>query len=140
MERNYENGMTFFEKANYDNLLKEIGTRAKAGDPDAKEDAIFFEQNVANFHEYVRAVDLSETHIKMAYFRLEGDELRWQIESFDRQRRSAHEAAITSLKALNRIAKFYGVPSMFTGDIDNRHQIADFCLDITVQIFKDRTL
>ena len=40
----------------------------------------------------------------------------------------------------NRLAKFYGLPKIFLGNINDRYEVADFCLDVVTQVFEARTL
>ena len=60
------------------------------------------------------------------------------IEDYDTKRHNAHENAILSVTLLNRLADQYDTVLPFTGDITDRHQVADFCLEITAWLFLDR--
>ncbi len=50
------------------------------------------------------------------------------------------EAAIVNVRLVNRLAQLYGVAPLFTGDDKERLQVADFCLDVVVQIFQNRMM
>ena len=62
-----------------------------------------------------------------------------EIEKLDHNRRAHHERAIIGVKRLNRFAEMEGVEKIFTGDVEDRYAIADFCRDVTVEMFDDRT-
>lgn len=65
---------------------------------------------------------------------------REMITRYDRRRHDAHEEAIANVRLVNRLAEMYGVAQLFTGDDQERLQVADFCLDVTVQIFQNRMM
>lgn len=89
---------------------------------------------------YVKDVDVGETQIKRVYATLEGDELREAVMNIDRRRRNYHEAAIASCKMINRFAHASGVNDIFVGNVDDRYQVADFCLEITSTLYQNRRL
>lgn len=93
---------------------------------------------VSDFTSYVKDVDIGEQQIRLAYATLDGDELRERVANIDARRRSRHETAISSARVLNKIAEIYGVSAIFTGDFGDRLQVADFCIDITVELFENR--
>ena len=92
------------------------------------------------FTSYVKTVDDGETFIRFAYATMEGNALRVAVENADRTRRNAHESAIAMVSILNRMAAKRGVPMVFNGDINDRLQVADFCLEIIVKVFQARKL
>ena len=55
-------------------------------------------------------------------------------------RHDAHEAAIENVCLVNRVAELYGAGPLFTGDDQNRPEVADFALDVVVQIFQNRIM
>ena len=70
----------------------------------------------------------------------EGDEYREMVSRYDRNRHNAHEDAIANVRLVNRLATMYDSEPLFTGDDQERLQVADFCLDVTVQIFQNRIM
>ena len=58
--------------------------------------------------------------------------------SYDARRHNAHEKAISSVKIINRLAEIHGVGTVFTGDTADRHQVADFCIEIAGWLFTNR--
>lgn len=93
---------------------------------------------VESFTSYVKDVDVGEQQIKLAYATMDGDELRQRVTAIDARRRRHHEDAISNVKLLNRLAEIYQISAIFTGEIEDRLQVADFCLDITVELFEAR--
>lgn len=138
MTRNYE-GKKFFNYSSYRQLCGETGALLKKNAPNAQKMMDTIEKHCASaFFNYVTTVDMGETRITIAYGRLDGEDLRDAIQTIDSGRHAAHEAAIVGCSVLNRMAMANGFDPIFTGDLDNRLQIADFCLEFTTEIFKGR--
>lgn len=97
------------------------------------------ESDMRALGEYVYAVHMMETALPIIRINYEGQELRDRIEKLDHNRRTHHERAIIGVKRLNRFAEMEGVEKIFTGDVEDRYAIADFCRDVTVEMFDDRT-
>lgn len=128
-----------FHFDNYSKLIEVMGAKVK--DKTADSDGISLVKNaVASFIHYVKTVDEGETAKRIAYACSEGAELRASVETIENTRHTAHEAAIANVSILNRIAAMYGVEPIFTGDVTNRLVIAAFCLEVTTQIFQNRSL
>lgn len=92
------------------------------------------------FDGYVGAVCESELERPVSKKRYDGDNLRSDLERIDAYRHAAHEAAISAIKQLNRLSERFDVPSLFEGDINDRIQVAEFCMMFTKEIFDDRIL
>lgn len=129
MEKNII-GKRFFDMA----AFQVLSSKASA-EPD---DLEIIQDAVDSFTSYVKDVDVGEQQIKLAYATLEGDELRQRVTAVDARRRRNHEKAISNAKMLNRLAEIYQVSAVFTGNFDDRLQVADFCLDVSVEIFESR--
>lgn len=97
------------------------------------------ESDMKALGEYVYAVHMMETSLPIIHINYDGQELRSRVEKLDRNRRDHHDRAIMGVKRLNRFAEMEGVEKIFTGDIEDRYAIADFCRDATVEMFDDRT-
>ena len=136
MERNYE-GVSYF---NYDAYLSLADKIKHSDSPDAANDLDALNDAMTSFREYVNKVDAGEQQIKLAAIRFEGDEYREMVSLYDRNRHNAHEDAIANVRLVNRLAQLYSVDPLFTGDDHNRLQIADYCLDIVVQLFQNRMM
>lgn len=127
-----------FSFENYEKLSAALGAAAKTGDYDAQQDSRDFAKACESWHEYVLNVDMSETQIRLAYARYEGAELRDRVSHYDSMRRAYHERAIANTSLVNNMAKFYGIGKIFLGDSADRYDVADFCLQITNEIFQKR--
>ena len=136
MERNYE-GMSFFNYNAYVELADKIKT---SGSEDAADDLEALNDAMTSFREYVNKVDAGEQQILLAAVRFEGDEYREMVSRYDRNRHNAHEDAIANVRLVNRLATMYDSEPLFTGDDQERLQVADFCLDVTVQLFQNRIM
>lgn len=105
-----------------------------------KEDEDFLDailENMSRIVRYVDAVTAMEYQIPIIYARYEGEEVRDKIQNLDSRRRTAHEAAIVAVAQLTRWAKVKEVSPMFDGDVTNRYEIADFCMDLVKEFFKE---
>ena len=129
MEKNIT-GKRFFDMS----AFQMLSSRASE-EPD---DLEIIKDAVDSFTGYVKDVDVGEQQIKLAYATLDGDELRQRVTAVDARRRRNHEKAISNARMLNRLAEIYKVSAIFTGDFNDRLQVADFCLDISVEIFESR--
>ena len=93
-----------------------------------------------SFVDYVSGVGEAELSTKMAYAALEGKELQAKVEEMDSFRHTRHEEAIANVLLVNRLAAIYNTVPVFTGDESDRLQIADFCLEVTTYLFRNRKL
>lgn len=138
MTYNYKNAK-FFNYENYRTLCAKIGEGLKSNAPNAERIHDLVENTCAQtFLDYVKTVDMSETRIIIAHNRLEGEDLRDAVETIDRGRTAVHNAAAEACNIINRMAAANGVEPVFTGNSSDRLQVADFCLEFTVEIFKNR--
>ncbi len=136
MERNYA-GMNYFDYEAYLSLagkIKASVTEYASDDLEALNDAM------TSFRDYVNKVDAGEQQILLAAVRFEGEEYREMVSRYDLNRHNQHETAITNVRMVNRLAKAYGTPPLFTGDDSERLQVADFCLDVVIKLFHNRML
>lgn len=97
------------------------------------------ESDMRALGEYVYAVHIMETSLPIIRVNYAGQELRDRVEKLDHNRRAHHERAIMGVKRLNRFAEMEGIENIFTGDVNDRYAIADFCRDTTIEMFDDRT-
>ena len=93
-----------------------------------------------SFHSYVHTVVKNETKFLLQSGNLEGQEYRDAVSQYDSDRHSAHEKAIGDAKLINRLASQKGVPPVFTGDDTQRHQVADFCLELDRYLLQNRRM
>ena len=119
--------MPYFNHEVYEALLKKTRAAEKKDDleiiRDATEDCLRYVQTVCDGENRLNTEDEPD---------------RNTIEDYDTKRHNAHENAILSVTLLNRFADQYGIALPFTGDIADRHQVADFCLEMTAWLFRER--
>lgn len=123
------NGKKFLNSGSYFQLLK------LEKDPDVLE---YIEDTVKTCTDYVQRVDMMETQLITARFRMDQERYQSFIVDIDAQRRRCHNDAISSMGFLNRTAQSHGLDPIFTGDQKDRYQVADFCLELTNAIFENR--
>lgn len=136
MERNYM-GTNFFD---YDAYIALAARIKESNSVDAQEDLEALDDAMTSFREYVNKVDAGEQQIRLASVRFEGDEYREMVTRYDQRRHDQHESAIANVRLVNKLAELYGVPALFTGDDKMRLEVADFCLDVVVKLFNNRSL
>lgn len=137
MTQNYNN-INFFNRENYNALCAKVGKCVKKGVPNADKLLESLEERCSAFLDYVNTVDMGETRIIIAHNRLEGEDLRDALQTIDRLRKCYHDVACNSCSIINRMAAANGIGPVFTGDSTDRLQVADFCLEFTIEIFKNR--
>ena len=130
MENRYLNEEAFREFL--DKVMKGTG-------PDSGFDLGIVDDFLKSFNAYVNEVVTNETKL-LVNPRAEGKEYRDMVSKYDEARHNCHEAAIINTKALNRMAEEYGVSPVFTGDPTQRHQVADFCLEVDRYLFVNRRM
>ena len=136
MERNYF-GVSYFNHDAYVALADKIKS---SGSLDAAEDLEALNDAMTSFREYVNKVDMGEQQIRLAAVRFTDQEYRDMVSAYDQRRHNQHEDAIANTRMVNRLAKMYDVEPLFTGDDSDRLAVADFCLDVTVQLFQNRIM
>ena len=121
--------------------LQELLRRVITGtDPQSRDDRDILSDAFVSFHAYVDAVVQGEIRIQMEGHSLEGQAYRDMMTQYDQNRHNRHEAAIVNTRLLNRLATLYGLDPVFTGDDTQRHQIADFCLEMDQYFFRNRRM
>ena len=124
-----------------ENALKALIRRfSTSSDPYAREDLDTVEKAMQAFHNYINTVVDGEIKLLIQDNSLEGQEYRDVIISYDGDRHNAHEKAIGDAKLVNRLAAREGLLPIFTGDETQRHQIADFCLELDRYLFQNRRM
>lgn len=105
-----------------------------------KEIIDFVNNTLNNMSYYVHSVVEMENLINIQKFRLSPEEFREQLESYDRRRKTSHDAVIIGVKFLNRIYKM--IPNteelFFEGNVEDRYEVANFAKRIVDEIFENR--
>ena len=129
--------MQFFDESALKALIRRFST---SSDPYVREDLDTVEKAMQAFHNYINTVVDGEMKLLIQGSSLDGQEYRDAITQYDGGRHSAHEKAIGDAKLINRLAAREGLPPIFTGDEAQRHQIADFCLELDQYLFQNRRM
>lgn len=129
--------MQFLDENALKALIRRLST---SNDPYAREDLDTVEKAMLAFYNYVDTVVNGEMKLLIQGSSLEGQEYRDAITQYDGDRHSTHEKAIGDAKLINRLAAREGLPPIFTGDDTQRHQVADFCLELDQYFFQNRRM
>ena len=129
--------MQFFDENALKALIRRFST---SSDPYAREDLDTVEKAMQAFHNYIHTVVDGEMKLLIQGSSLDGQEYRDAITKYDGDRHSAHEKAIGDAMLVNRLATRNGLQPVFTGDETQRHQIADFCLELDRYLFQNRRM
>ncbi|MBR1710995.1 MAG: DUF3232 domain-containing protein [Clostridia bacterium] len=124
---------------NEDSYLRLIKILKSSADPDARDDLSLVQDILISFHRYVDAVVRGEQGLS-AIDNSDGTVWRDAVSQYDQSRHSAHELAIQNARLINRLADNYKVDPVYLGDLDQRHQVADFCLEADQFFFRNRRM
>lgn len=120
-------------------LLREINQQ-NTDDPELQE--LMFglvEDGLGSFVRYVNCVYNMESMITIARFRAnDTQEFQQRVQDLDSSRRTAHEAAISSINAIDRLCGRLEVEPVYGGSQD-RNDIGDFCGAIVDEYFSGRS-
>ena len=128
---------SYLNEESLKNLIRQITTGI---DPQCEGDLEALEDAVTSCHAYVETVVRGETRLLLYGQGVEGEHYRELVSQYDQSRHSCHEAAIISAKVLNRLAALYDLDPVYTGDPGQRHQVADFCLQLDQYFFRNRRM
>ena len=88
------------------------------------------------FPQYCETVCSMQEEIRMIQFSFSSpEETRERIEAVDLRRHNAHEAAIASIKAINRMCTYYHVPQFAEINTGDRYQVADFTAKFCAEMY-----
>lgn len=104
---------------NKDKALEFVGARLKA------------------FPDYANIVVREQIMTPIWRVQYDGQDFRDRISDIDRQRRSAHDAAIMSVNILNRMCDKMGLPAYADIDTNDRHAVADFVGQYVNEIYNN---
>lgn len=125
-----------FNEEAYQNLIRSI--RA-SGTPDSQEDLSLVQDIMISFHRYVDTVVRGELELTTVDSS-EGPSWREAVSQYDQSRHSAHELAIQNARLINRLADNYHTEAIYLGDLNQRHQVASFCLEADRFFFQNRRM
>lgn len=105
-----------------------------------KEDLETVEDSIKQCGRYIKTVNDMESAITSARFRMEPEDYREYIMNLDRSRKIEHDALIVSVRVLNRLCSIYRVDPIFTGDLENRIEVAEFAKAVVDEMFETRQM
>ena len=91
-------------------------------------------------NDYVLAVANMERSTMMNKFLLEGQDYRDSITALDKYRRACHNSAIVGVKIINKLCNLYDVEAVFDGNIEDRIEVANFCINLINELFEERAI
>ena len=91
--------------------------------------------------DYVKAVYMMDIQIQIMNARtMDKDEAIEKFHDLDVKRRRYHDAAIAALSVCNKMSERFGAAPIYDGDMDDRHEVADFCGDFVKEVFDFATV
>lgn len=95
------------------------------------EDLEIIQDSLDSFPKYIDSITKMEVGARIARYKCNTQhELVEEIQRLDRNRYYCHNAAIVSVKVLNRLCDLYKVEKIFKGDIESRQEVADFAKEV----------
>lgn len=117
--------MTFLEKEQ--NLIKRLQETDYALFDNNKDECLTTIGNsLESFPNYANIVIKEQVMLPIWQFRLEGQEYRDKISGIDKDRKMAHDSAISNLSLLNNISDKLGLEPFAEVDTKDRYAVADF--------------
>lgn len=95
---------------------------------------------ISSASDYVRRVNVLEIGLMVGKYNKEGAEYREYIEKLDKQRSNAHNALITNVKIINKLCKNNDLASIYSGNEEDRIQVAEFAQNVVEELFSTRRL
>lgn len=105
---------------------------------DEPEDLEFLMSRLDIIGRYVQSVFKMESQMPLYRMMLSGEKLREKNKELDSSRHVAHDAAIAAVKQLNRLFVSYDLPEIYKGDVGDRRQVADFCMELVKDYYDKR--
>lgn len=112
--------------------------------PNAEEELDYLLFKINGFARYVSmkaGVSVAETKIKLKYcdekgyiFDREGYQKSYM--ELDERIRFAHNRIIASIKSLNKMYSDYGLEPIFTGNVNDRYEVAEMACNIIFELYK----
>ena len=137
--------MSRLNEANLKRLMDILRNESTAGAnrKDAAEDLESVRDALRSCVEYVTCVAAGENDLN--FLSAGTEEYRDYVASYDAARHGKHENAISGASLLNRLSEWYRKEkepgadlTIFTGDPGDRHQVAEFCLEVESKLFEGR--
>ena len=124
-----------FKYGIYKNLIEVIDNQ---DEEDRMEFHAILKDALCDCVKYVDTVACIEASMPMIMTSFEGADLRARITALDSERRAAHEAAIAQVAIINRVADMVGVEHLYTGPLEDRYEVGNFCNEVASALFANR--
>lgn len=125
-------------RLNYREKLRRLSEQLKAqSEDDLIKDV---EEAVRLCGQYVQKVVVLEGAYIASNLTKKREEYREYIIKLDEERHLTHQVLISQVKLMNKLCEITGVETIYQGDIDNRVEVGDFALKVTVELFETRKL
>lgn len=125
-------------KAQFGVLVDALG---KLTEIDVSKDCIeYVEDIIKSCGTYIERVTAMEAAISTARFIMEPEDFRAYVGNLDKSRKMAHDGLLANLAILNRYCRLAEVSPIYTGDLNNRYEAADFALLVVNTFFEERKL
>ena len=98
------------------------------------------EDLISSASDYVRRVNVLEIGLMVGKYNKEGAEYLEYIEKLDKQRSDAHNALITNVKIINRLCKNNKLSPIYSGNEEDRIEVAKFAQQVVEELFSTRRL
>jgi hypothetical protein len=92
---------------------------------------------ISAFSAYVKIVNDMENLIHIRKLYMEAEDFRETLSNINSSRTRIHNSIINACKVLNRMAVEAGLPLIFEGNVEVRHEVARFAGELTLEIFTD---
>ena len=119
-----------------ENFKKCQETIIREADVEAKEDLI---EIIKSFIDYPEAVTRHEKTLKSRLNHNDSSARIQSIQKADLNRRIVHNKAIANCALLNRMAELYKAGKIFTGNINIRYEVGDFCEEVAEKFYRYET-
>ena len=98
---------------------------------EVEEDLDMVHSSIKSIVGYIKSISRMEREIPFLRARaFSQEELIEGIERLDRSRRIAHNAAVSSVKILNRLCSMYSLELIYLGNEDDRQEVAGFAKEL----------
>jgi hypothetical protein len=99
------------------------------------EDITILEEMLNNCGEYIEKVNRMGNAWTVVRYRMDTNNFQEYYSSIDKSRTSIHNDLIIKVKMINRLCKIHSVESIFTGNTDERIEVAEFAMEVVTENF-----
>lgn len=107
---------------------------------DDRECLDLMEDLISSASDYVRRVNVLEIGLMVGKYNKDGDEYKEYIEKLDKLRSNAHNSVITNVKIINRLCRNNNLEPIYSGNEEDRIEVAEFAQQVVEELFSTRRL